>query len=154
MEIEQDDNNTNDNNNQMEQENNMNFHFINRGKYVKKRSYLESLTSSEKIIIKEKELKFLLKLFNQIKEKVNSDYKNIFKNNSTKELIKDNNNKYNYKIDYSIIDLNEIIFQLYQTNNLSDDLKRFVLKKLIDNAIKVERTFQNYFNPNNMPNKQ
>ena len=139
MEIEQDNNNTNDNNNQMEQENNMNFHFINRGKYAKKRSYLESLTSSEKIIIK---------------EKVNSDYKNIFKNNSTKELIKDNNNKYNYKIDYSIIDLNEIIFQLYQTNNLSDDLKRFVLKKLIDNAIKVERTFQNYFNPNNMPNKQ
>ena len=136
-----------------------NFFFINRGKCTKKRNYNESLNSSERILIKEKEFKYLLKLINQIKLKLDSNNNYITKKNSGEKNTNNSEEKLdnaytNFKIDYSIIDLNCIILQLYQSNNLSDELKKFLLKKLVDNAIKVERTFQNYFNMNNMPNKK
>ena len=136
-----------------------NFFFINRGKYTKKRNYNESLNSSERILIKEKEFKYILKLINQIKLKLDSNNNYITKKNSEEKNTNNSEEKLdsaytNFKIDYSIIDLNCIILQLYQSNNLSDELKKFLLKKLVDNAIKVERTFQNYFNMNNMPNKK
>ena len=54
----------------------------------------------------------------------------------------------------SIIDLNDVILQLYQSNKISDELKKFLLKKLINNAIQVEKTFNNYFNFNKFPNKK
>ena len=131
--------------------------FINAKNYIKKRNYNESLTSSEKIIIKEKELKYFLSLVNQLKLKVDSSNNFITKKyeekekNSEKKLPK---SKSDIKLDFSIIDLNDIIFQLYQSNNISEELKIFILKKIVDNAIKVERTFQNFFNLNNMPNKK
>ena len=141
-----------------------NFYFLNKGKYKKKRTYNDSLNSTDKIIIKEKELKCLYKLFNQIRLKIDSSNNFITKNKTfdekdtnnkdTEENKSNNNINTNYKIDYSLIDLNYILIQLYQSNNLSDELKKFVLKKLVDNAIKVERTFQNFFNMNNMPNKK
>ena len=142
---------------------NFNFPFLSRNKYVKKRNYNESLNPSQKILIREKELKYLLNILNQIREKVDSN--NNFKDktdktNEAKEPIKNNkdikieNSKNDFRLDYSMIDLNELIFHLYQSNNISIELKKFVLKKLVDNAIKVERTFQNYFNLNNMPNKK
>ena len=141
-----------------------NFYFLNKGKYTKKRTYNDSLNSTDKIIIKEKELKCLYKLFNQIRLKIDSSNNFITKNKTfdekdtnnkdTEENKSNNNINTNYKIDYSLIDLNYILIQLYQSNNLSDELKKCVLKKLVDNAIKVERTFQNFFNMNNMPNKK
>ena len=108
-------------------------------------------------------MKYLLNILNQIREKVDSN--NNFKdkadktneakepNNKNKD-IKLENSKNDFRLDYSMIDLNELIYHLYQSNNISIELKKFVLKKLVDNAIKVERTFQNYFNLNNMPNKK
>ena len=140
-----------------------NFFFINRGKYTKKRNYNDSLNSTDSILIKEKEIKYLYKLMNQIRLKIDSSNNYITKNKfdvkdtnnkDTSEIKLDNTNNTKYKIDYSLIDLNYIIIQLYQSNSLSDELKKFVLKKLVDNAIKVERTFQNFFNINNMPNKK
>ena len=141
-----------------------NFYFLNKGKYTKKRNYNDSLSSTEKILIKEKEIKYLYKLLNQIRFKIDSSDNFITKiklcdtqdadNKDTSEIKSDNNININYKIDYSMIDLNYVLIQLYQSNNLSDELKKFVLKKLVDNAIKVERTFQNFFNVNNMPNKK
>ena len=173
MEIEQDYNN---NNIPMEQEeskaniynnnfssnNNIykNFFFINKGKFTKKRNYNESVNSYNKVYIKEKELKFLLKLANQIKIKLDSsnnftEPKKEEKNNNKEKVdIKFENVKFDFKIDYSTIDLNYINLELFKSNNLSDELKRFILKKLVDNAIKVEKIFQNYFNINNMPNKK
>ena len=49
---------------------------------------------------------------------------------------------------------NNANYSMDQSNNLSMELKKFVLRKLVDNAIKVEGTFNNYFNINNMPNKK
>ena len=138
---------------------NMNLPLFHKEKFAKKRNYNQSLNASEKILIKEKELKYLLNIINNVKLKLDSNNNFIEKKNETKGINKDNEikidqKKFDFKIDYSIVDLNDIIFQLYQSNNISIELKKFVLRKLIDNAIKVERTFQNYFNVNNMPNKK
>ena len=177
MEIEQDYNNSSNNyfkiepnsniNNNYYNENKLfnninyyNFPFIRKNKYSKKRNYNDSLNTCEKLLIRENDLKFLLNIANKIKAKLEH---NITFQEKTKELkevnnddkdIKFDNSKIDFKLDYSLLDLNEIIFQLYQSNNISIELKKFVLKKLVDNAIKVERTFQNYFNMNNMPNKK
>ena len=141
--------------------NNIKYLFSNRPKLVRKRNYNDSLRPSEKIFIKEKELKFLLNVVNKIKLKLDSNNNYIEKKYEPEEEKEDNNNdinnenpNLNFKIDYSTIDLKELIFQLYQSNNISTELKQFVLRKLVDNAIKVERTFNNYFNINNMPNKK
>ena len=144
--------------------NNIYVPFFNKTKIAKKRNYNESLNSTNKILIKEKELKYLLDVINNVKLKLDSNNNFLEKKREYKEINKDNNKndnnkklentKVDYKLDYSLIDLNDVIFQLYQSNNLSLELKKFLLKKLIDNAIKVERTFQNYFNINNMPNKK
>ena len=143
--------------------NKFNFTFSNRAKYGKKRNYNDLLRSSEKIIIKETELKYLLNVINKIKLKLDSNNNYIEKTFEPEEEKEEQENKndkkeeipkIDFKIDYSSIDLRDIIFQLYQSNNLSMELKKFVLRKLVDNAIKVERTFNNYFNINNMPNKK
>ena len=141
--------------------NNIKFLFPNRAKLVKKRNYNDSLRPSEKIFIKEKELKYLLNVVNKIKLKLDSNNNYIEKKYEPEEEKEDNYNDINketpnpnFKIDYSTIDLKELIFQLYQSNNISTELKQLVLRKLVDNAIKVERTFNNYFNINNMPNKK
>ena len=106
-------------------------------------------------------MKYLLEVISNVKLKLDSNNNFLEKKKEIKEINKDNNNnkklentKIDFKLDYSLIDLNDVIFQLYQSNNLSLELKKFLLKKLVDNAIKVERTFQNYFNINNMPNKK
>ena len=105
-------------------------------------------------IMKDEKLKNiyeLMKLKKKLKEE-NRLYKKImvFRNRKNyidlKETLQINSD--------STIDLKELIFQLYQSNNISTELKQFVLRKLVDNAIKVERTFNNYFNINNMPNKK
>lgn len=163
MEIEQD-YNLNNNNNYFNENilfnNNINIPFFHKTIFAKKRTYNESLNSTNKIIIKEKELKYLLEVISNVKLKLDSNNNFLEKRKEVKEINKDNNNKkleknkIDFKLDYSLIDLNDVIFQLYQSNNLSLELKKFLLKKLIDNAIKVERTFQNYFNINNMPNKK
>ena len=163
MEIEQD-YNLNNNNNYFNENilfnNNINIPFFHKTIFPKKRTYNESLNSTNKIIIKEKELKYLLEVISNVKLKLDSNNNFLEKKKEIKEINKDNNNKklentkIDFKLDYSLIDLNDVIFQLYQSNNLSLELKKFLLKKLIDNAIKVERTFQNYFNINNMPNKK
>lgn len=139
---------------------------FNGKKYVRKRTYNESINNQERIKIKEDELKYMLNLVNKVA--INLDKNNNFIlnskfNNNTilkgKEgnFIKDTNNDKsndNIKIDYSIIDLNDVILQLYQSNKISDELKKFLLKKLINNAIQVEKTFNNYFNFNKFPNKK
>jgi len=165
MEIEQD-YNLNNNNNYFNENilfnknNNINIPFFHKTIFAKKRTYNESLNSTNKIIIKEKELKYLLEVISNVKLKLDSNNNFLEKKKEIKEINKDNNNKklentkIDFKLDYSLIDLNDVIFQLYQSNNLSLELKKFLLKKLVDNAIKVERTFQNYFNINNMPNKK
>ena len=164
MEIEQDYNLNNNNNyfneNILFNNNNINIPFFHKTILAKKRTYNESLNSTNKIIIKEKELKYLLEVISNVKLKLDSNNNFLEKRKEVKEINKDNNNKklentkIDFKLDYSLIDLNDVIFQLYQSNNLSLELKKFLLKKLVDNAIKVERTFQNYFNINNMPNKK
>ena len=165
MEIEQDYNLNNNNNyfneNILFNNNNINIPFFHKTIFAKKRTYNESLNSTNKIIIKEKELKYLLEVISNVKLKLDSNNNFLEKKKEIKEINKDNNNnkklentKIDFKLDYSLIDLNDVIFQLYQSNNLSLELKKFLLKKLVDNAIKVERTFQNYFNINNMPNKK
>lgn len=164
MEIEQDYNLNNNNNyfneNILFNNNNINIPFFRKTIFAKKRTYNESLNSTNKIIIKEKELKYLLEVISNVKLKLDSNNNFLEKKKEIKEINKDNNNKklentkIDFKLDYSLIDLNDVIFQLYQSNNLSLELKKFLLKKLVDNAIKVERTFQNYFNINNMPNKK
>ena len=139
---------------------------FNGKKYVKKRTYNESINKKERIKIKENELKYLLNFLNKVS--INLDKNNNFLFNSKfnnsailkgKEIniIKDIDNDKsngNIKIDYSIIDLNDVILQLYQSNKISDELKNFLLKKLINNAIQVERTFNKYFNFNKFPNKK
>ena len=127
--------------------NNFIFNIYNKNS-LHKRNYIESTKSINYIHIKEKEKKYLLSLLNQIKLKL--DGKNNFIN---KKYSKENINKKHYIIDYSTIDLNDIIFELYQSNKISDELKQFLLKKLINNAIEVEKTFNNYFNNNHFPNK-
>ena len=164
MEIEQDYNLNNNNNyfneNILFNNNNINIPFFHKTIFAKKRTYNESLNSTNKIIIKEKELKYFLEIISNVKLKLDSNNNFLEKRKEVKEINKDNNNKklentkIDFKLDYSLIDLNDVIFQLYQSNNLSLELKKFLLKKLVDNAIKVERTFQNYFNINNMPNKK
>ena len=38
--------------------------------------------------------------------------------------------------------------------NELDELKRFLLRKIISNAIEIEKSFHNYFNINYFPNKK
>jgi len=138
---------------------------FNGKKYARKRTYNESINNHERIKIKENELKYLLNFLN--KAKINPDKNNNFlfnskfnnntilkgKESNIKDMDNDKSND-NIKIDYSIIDLNDVILQLYQSNKISDELKNFLLKKLINNAIEVEKTFNNYFNFNKFPNKK
>ena len=145
MEIEQDYNLNNNNNyfneNILFNNNNINIPFFHKTIFAKKRTYNESLNSTNKIIIKEKELKYLLEVISNVKLKLDSNNNFLEKKKEIKEINKDNNNnkklentKIDFKLDYSLIDLNDVIFQLYQSNNLSLELKKFLLKKLVDNA--------------------
>ena len=130
-------------------------------KYRRKRNYIESLSNSERIEINQKEIKYLLNFMNQIKLKLDKENNYlsfsqfIKKKEQEKEKNKEKDNiKDNIPIDYSIIDLNDIILQLYQSDKISNELKNFLLKKMINNAIQVEKTFNNFFNINNFPNKK
>ena len=144
-----------------------NFFFLNKKK-IPKRTYNDLLNSSEKmkITIKESEAKYLSKIFNQLKLKLDSQNnfitKTIYPNKIPKKENIENededeemdSSKQPYVIDYSAIDLNDIILKLYKNNNISDELKQFIFRKIINNAIQVEKTFHNYFNINNVPRKK
>ena len=142
-----------------------NFFFLNKKK-IPKRTYNDMLNSAKKmkITIKENEAKYLGKIFNQLKLKLDTQNNFIIKAvypNKIPEKEKTENedeemdsSKQPYTIDYSAIDLNDIILKLYQNNNISDELKQFIFKKIINNAIQVEKTFHNYFNINNVPSKK
>ena len=139
---------------------------FNGKKYKRKRTYNESINNQERIKIKENELKYLLNFINKASNNLDKNNNFLFNskfNNNTilkekeSNFIKDINNDKsndNIKIDYSVIDLNDVILQLYQSNKISDELKNFLLKKLINNAIQVEKTFNNFFNFNKFPNKK
>ena len=137
--------------------------FFNKKK-VAKRTYNESLNSTDKIKIKEKEAKYLYKIFNQLKLKIDSENNYIKNTESEIKIRKKGKNgkkeeekdilKHPFVVDYSAIDFKDIVLQLYKSNNISDELKSFISKKLINNAIEVEKTFKNYFNINLFPNKK
>ena len=44
--------------------------------------------------------------------------------------------------------------KLFQSDKISNELKNFLFKKLINNAIEIEKTFNTYFNFNLYPNKK
>ena len=142
---------------------------------IRKRTYNESLSPKERIKIKEKEAKFLYNIFHQLKLKLDTNNSHNlkfshFQNNIEKKYkekedendedkdIEASNDNHNIKdpiyIDYSIIDLNDVIMQLFQSDKISNELKNFLFKKLINNAIEIEKTFNTYFNFNYYPNKK
>ena len=131
---------------------------------LKKRTYNELLNNTNnigKIQIKEKEVKYLNSLLSQIKKKLDSQTPFInsyhFQNNENiiKEKEDDENKSKGFiSIDCASLYLKDIILQLYQNDKTSDELKRFLLRKIISNAIEIEKTFHNYFNINYFPNKK
>ena len=142
---------------------------FNAKKFIKKRTYNDLMNNNpENIYLNDKESKEMKNAFNTLYQKIlKLDFDNNFltysqyeKNEklkmdkNKKEKEKNSNKNDTTSIDYSVVDLNYILFQLYRSNKISNELKQFMLKKLVSNAIEIERTFNNYFNLNKMPNKK